>query len=121
LGRLLWSGSPVPNTGTPGEVGGRGAERVLRAPADGNVAWEVAIGDEVEEGQRLGIVEGASINAPFSGVVRGLISDRVGLTTGLKIGDVDPRRDPSAYNEISDKALAIGGGVVEAVLTWLNR
>ncbi len=121
LGRLLWSGAAAPNTGTPGVVGGRGAERVLRAPADGTVVWEVSIGDAVEDGQRLGIVDGASINAPFAGVVRGLISDRVGLTTGLKIGDVDPRRDPSAYNEISDKALAIGGGVVEAVLTWLNQ
>jgi xanthine dehydrogenase accessory factor len=120
LGRLLWSGSPVPNTGTPGEVGGRGAERVLRAPADGKVAWEVTIGDAVEEGQQLGIVDGASITAPFAGVVRGLISDRVGLTTGLKIGDVDPRSDQTTCNEISDKALAIGGGVVEAVLTWLN-
>jgi xanthine dehydrogenase accessory factor len=121
LGRLLWSGSAAPNTGTPGVVGGRGVERVLRAPADGTVVWGVSIGDAVEDGQRLGIVDGASINAPFAGVVRGLISDRVGLTTGLKIGDVDPRSDPSAYNEISDKALTIGGGVVEAVLTWLNR
>ncbi len=120
LGRLLWSGSPAPNTGTPGVVGGRGAERVLRAPADGKVAWAVAIGDAVEEGQRLGIVDLASITAPFAGVVRGLISDRVDLTAGLKIGDVDPRSDQTASNEISDKALAIGGGVVEAVLTWLN-
>jgi xanthine dehydrogenase accessory factor len=121
LGRLLWSGSAAPNTGTPGVVGGRGVERVLRAPADGTVVWEVSIGDAVEDGQRLGIVNGTSITAPFAGVVRGLISDRVGLTTGLKIGDVDPRRDPTAHNEISDKALTIGGGVVEAVLTWLNR
>jgi xanthine dehydrogenase accessory factor len=121
LGRLLWSGSAAPNTGTPGVVGGRGVERVLRAPADGTVVWEVSIGDAVEDGQRLGIVDGASINAPFAGVVRGLISDRVELVTGLKIGDVDPRRDPTACHEISDKALAVGGGAVEAVLTWLNR
>ena len=95
-----------------------GATMVL---ADGTVVWEVSIGDAVEDGQRLGIVNDTSITAPFAGVVRGLISDRVGLTTGLKIGDVDPRRDPTAHNEISDKALAIGGGVVEAVLTWLNQ
>lgn len=121
LGRVLWSGSAAANTGTPGVVGGRGAERVLRAPIDGTVAWEVAIGDLVDEGQRLGGVGDLSIDAPFTGVVRGLISERVSLTAGLKIGDVDPRFEPSACTEISDKALAIGGGVVEAVLTWLNR
>lgn len=121
LGRVLWAGSAAPDTGTPGAVGGRGAERVLRAPTDGTVTWEVDIGDVVEDGQRLGLVGGVSIEAPFAGVVRGLISDRVDLTAGLKIGDVDPRLDPVACNEISDKALAIGGGVVEAVLTWSNR
>lgn len=121
LGRLMWSGSAEPDTGTPGVVGGRGAERVLRAPTDGTVTWDASIGDVVEDGQRLGFVGGVSIDAPFTGVVRGLISERVELTAGLKIGDVDPRLDPTACNEISDKALAIGGGVVEAVLTWSNR
>ncbi len=121
LGRVLWSGSAEANTGTPGVVGGRGTERVLRAPIDGTVAWDVAIGDLVEGGQQLGHVGDVSIDAPFAGMVRGLISERVSLTAGLKIGDVDPRRERSACDEISDKALAIGGGVVEAVSTWLNR
>jgi len=121
LGRVIWSGSAAANTGTPGVVGGRGAERVLRAPIDGIVAWDVAIGDPVEAGQRLGRVGVASIDAPFAGVVRGLISDQVLLHAGMKIGDVDPRCEASACFEISDKALAVGGGVVEAVLTWLNR
>jgi len=121
LGRVMWSGSAAANTGVPGVVGGRGAERVLRAPVDGTVAWDVAIGDLVDEGQRLGRVNGISIDAPFAGRVRGLISSRVALTAGLKIGDVDPHCERSACDEISDKALAIGGGVVEAVLTWLNQ
>ena len=121
LGRVLWSGAAAADTGTPGVVGGRGVERVLRAPTDGAVAWDVAIGDLVEEGQRLGRVGDFPIDTPFAGVVRGLISERVSLTAGMKIGDVDPRCEPSACTEISDKALAIGGGVVEAVLTWLNR
>jgi xanthine dehydrogenase accessory factor len=121
LGRVLWSGPAAADTGTPGIVGGRGAERVLRAPADGTVEWNVAIGDLVEDGQQLGHVGDRSIDAPFTGVIRGLISERVTLTAGLKIGDVDPRCEPSACTQMSDKALAIGGGVVEAVLTWLNR
>ncbi len=121
LGRVLWSGAADPDTGSPGIVEGRGAERVLRAPATGRARWHVAIGDLVDRGTTLGDVGGVTVRAPFAGAVRGLISERVELTPGLKIGDLDPRGDPAACREISDKALAIGGGVVEAVHTWLRR
>ena len=81
----------------------------------------VAIGDLVEADQPLGEVGGQRLVAPFGGTVRGLIHESVPLVAGLKVGDIDPRCNPAACHEISDKALAIGGGVTEAVLTWLNR
>ncbi len=118
LGRVLWSGATAANTGIPGTIGGKSAERVLRAPIDGTATWNVSIGDLVEDGQLLGNVGDSPVRAPFAGTVRGLIADSVKLTSGLKIGDVDPRGDSTACYEISDKALSIGGGVVEAVLTW---
>lgn len=121
LGRVLWEGQAAPNTGVPGTVGGRGAERVLRAPAAGRPRWTVAIGDRVTAGQELGRVEGQPVLAPFDGVVRGLLAEIVEAWAGLKIGDIDPRTEGTACHEISDKALAIGGGVVEAVLTWMAR
>ncbi len=137
LGRVLWSGSAEPNTGTPGLVGGRDVDRVVRAPFSGVVRWNARIGDVVAEGDLLGTVaegdrdagaddrgdvDGASespakaaeIRALFDGVVRGLILDGAAVPAGAKIGDVDPRVD-TPCDEISDKALAIGGGVVEAV------
>lgn len=125
LGRLLWSGTTAPDTGVPGTIGARSAERVLRSPAAGTASWRVAIGDLVEPGQAIGEVAGQAVTAPFAGIVRGLIHEQVSLSAGLKIGDVDPRCDASACFEISDKALAIGGGVVEAVLSraehqWTN-
>jgi xanthine dehydrogenase accessory factor len=121
LGRALWSGSAEPDTGTPGIVGGRGVERVLRAQGDGEVRWVRAIGDIVEDHEVLGTVGDLPVLAPFGGVVRGLILQGSGVAAGTKIGDIDPRLDVSACHEISDKALAIGGGVVEAVLWWTNR
>lgn len=120
LGRVLWSGSAEPNTGTPGTVGGRGRERVLRAPADGPVIWKVSIGDRVSEGTVLGEVASLQLVAPFDGVVRGLIRPGTVVSEGLKIGDVDPRSDVNCH-EISDKALAVGGGVLEAVFTVPDR
>ena len=118
LGRVIWAGSAAADTGTPGPVGGRSAERVLRAPAAGTVAWEAAIGDRVAEGRRLATVAGAPVTAPFDGVLRGAIASGAEVRAGLKIGDVDPRPDPAACHRISDKALAVGGGVLEAVLAW---
>jgi xanthine dehydrogenase accessory factor len=120
LGRVIWWGEAIPNTGTPGIVAGKGAERVLRAPQHGTVRWQVAIGDRVLSRQVLGEVNGAAIEAPFEGVVRGLIAPGTAVSGGLKIGDVDPRADREACFTISDKALAIGGGALEAVLTFLN-
>lgn len=123
LGRVLWSGTAEADTGVPGTVAGRGAERVVRAPIDGTVIWTRQIGDIVDGGAPLGHIshdENADsvteIRSPFRGTVRGLIATGTTVGAGLKIADVDPREDPAACHEISDKALAIGGGVLEAVL-----
>jgi xanthine dehydrogenase accessory factor len=122
LGRVFWTGSAEPDTGVAAIVGGRGAQRVLRAPSNGSVGWSTAIGDQVLEGQTIGAMhDGTVVLAPFSGIIRGLIADSVAVTAGLKIGDIDPRCEPSACFEISDKALAIGGGVVEAALVGLRH
>jgi probable selenium-dependent hydroxylase accessory protein YqeC len=121
LGRVIWEGSALPNTGTPGIVQGKGAERVIRAPAAGSVRWQREIGDQVQPGDLLGEVAAVPILAPFAGVLRGLIAPGTAVRAGLKIGDLDPRADVSACFTISDKALAIGGGVLESVLTYLNR
>ncbi len=121
LGRVIWQGSAIPNTGTPGIVAGKGAERVLRAPAAGQVNWRLEIGDLVQAGDLIGDVASQTITAPFAGVLRGLIAPGSQVPAGLKIGDLDARADVSACFTISDKALAIGGGVLEAVLTHLNR
>jgi xanthine dehydrogenase accessory factor len=120
LGRVIWQGSALPNSGTPGIVAGKGAERVLRAPADGAAGWSVEIGDIVSAGQVLGEVDGAPVQAPFDGVVRGLIAPGTAVTKGLKIGDVDARADREACFTISDKALSIAGGVLEAIMVHLN-
>ena len=116
LGRVLWSGSAQPDTGKPAKIAGRSSDRVLRAPAAGQVNWRVAIGDVVADGQPLGDVGSVTVRAPFAGVVRGAIRNGMRVRAGLKIADIDPRGDPSACWQISDKALAVGGGVLEAVL-----
>lgn len=121
LGRVIWRGAVLPNTGTPGVVAGKGAERVVRAPVTGHVTWQVTIGTTVQAGQLLGQVAAASLMAPFDGVVRGLIAPGTVVSSGAKIGDIDARADAEACFTISDKALAVSGGVLEAVLIWLNR
>lgn len=117
LGRVLWEGSAHPNTGEPDAVGERRGERVLRAPVEGEIAAQAEIGDHLEEGQLVCEVGGQPVTAPFKGVLRGLLQPGVRVPAGLKIGDVDPRDDPRYATLISDKSLAVGGGVLEAILS----
>jgi xanthine dehydrogenase accessory factor len=119
LGRVLWSGPAEPNSGVPGQVGGRGAERVLRAPCDGIAAAVKHIGDKVTAGEVIARVDEAPVHAPFDGILRGLVHEGLSVKGGMKIGDVDPRAKREHCFTISDKALAIGGGSLEAVLGWI--
>jgi xanthine dehydrogenase accessory factor len=121
LGRVIWDGEAAPNTGVPGMIGGQSEFRVLRAETSGEVTWEVDFGEHVVREQALGMVGERTVRALTNGVVRGLIAPGSIVEAGMKIGDVDPRAEASACWEISDKALSVGGGVLEAVLTHLNR
>lgn len=121
LGRVYWLGSAEPDTGQPEPVGLRRGERVLRAPRDGLFQAHVPIGALVREGQLLAEVGGQPIHAAFEGLVRGLLPTGLQIQAGQKVGDLDPRNDPSLCRLVSDKALAVGGGVIEAILTWLAR
>ena len=116
LGRVIYEGSALPNTNIPGLIGGFAGERVLRAPADGIFRAAANIGDMVSEGDTVGYVAGQPMKCTISGVLRGLISDGTTVHKGMKSGDVDPRGEVSYCKTASDKALAIGGGVLEAIL-----
>ena len=116
LGRVLYTGSPVENTGVPGLIGGFAGERVLRAPADGIFVPCRRIGDRVQEGETVGEVNGVPMRCTVGGVLRGLLHEGTPVTKGMKSGDVDPRCEVSHCYRASDKALAIGGGVLEAIL-----
>ncbi|NLV59646.1 MAG: EF2563 family selenium-dependent molybdenum hydroxylase system protein [Clostridiales bacterium] len=114
LGRLILYGSAQPNTGIPGELGGKSAERVLHAPCDGVVRHVKAIGDVASKGEVLFYVGETPCLAPFTGLLRGLIAE-MPVKRGMKVADIDPRTDV-AWNTISDKARCIGGSVLEAYL-----
>jgi xanthine dehydrogenase accessory factor len=121
LGRAIYEGSAEPDTGEPGSVNDRTHSRVLRAPVDGYVQACAEIGDMIEAGQVIARVGGRDssieVTAAFAGVLRGLVHERARVTAGLKIGDLDPRARREHCFTISDKALAVGGGVVEAVFS----
>ena len=118
LGRVIWNGSAEPDTGVPGRVDGKTKhDRVLRAPVDGYVEALIDIGGIVEAGQVIARVDGQPVIAPFAGVLRGLVNSHLPVRAGMKIGDLDPRSRPEHCFTISDKSLAIGGGVLEAILS----
>jgi len=117
LGRVFWQGSAEADTGIPESVFSRRSERVLRAPGDGVLVAHAQIGDHLEQGQIVAEVGGVAILAPFKGVLRGLVHPGVAVKKNFKVGDLDPRDNPAYCTQVSDKALAVGGGVLEAILS----
>ncbi len=117
LGRVLWQGMAEPDTHVPGEIGGAAEKRVLYAPCDGFLKPHFQIGERVTAGDVVGSVDGQVIVAQVSGLLRGLIHPSVPVCRGVKIGDIDPRAVTKYCFTISDKSLAVAGGVVEAILS----
>lgn len=116
LGRLLTNGSAIPNDGVPGMEMGFSVKRLLRAPREGYLTPLREIGDHVEMGEVVGMVGEEEVKAQITGVVRGMIHPSVRVTAGLKIGDIDPRDVREHCFSITDKALSIAGGVLEAIM-----
>jgi xanthine dehydrogenase accessory factor len=114
LGRVIWEGAAEPNTGVPGEVAGFGVERVLRSPAVGVFHGKREIGKYVTVSEIIGFVGDLPVRAGLTGILRGLIRSGLYVESGVKLGDVDPEATPQDCFLVSDKALAVGGGVLEA-------
>ena len=98
---------------------GHGKERVLRAPAEGILEQTLPIGTLVEAGDICGMVNGVPMRTEISGIIRGMLQEGISVFPGMKAGDVDPRGAEVEYRNVSDKARAIGGGVLEALFHFL--
>lgn len=118
LGRVIRTGEPIPNTNIPGLIGGFTGERVLRAPDDGIFHQLADIGARVQAGDVVGEVNGKPMACTIAGVIRGMLADGTPVYKGMKSGDVDPRGEFSYCYTASDKAIAIGGGVLQAILEY---
>jgi xanthine dehydrogenase accessory factor len=118
LGRVIWNGGAEPDNGIPDGIGGFQSERVLRAPISGSFKARTTIGAVLEKGQIIAEIGDTTLFSPFDGLLRGLIQDGFQVSQGMKVGDIDPRQDARLVQLVSDKALSVGGGVLECILTW---
>jgi xanthine dehydrogenase accessory factor len=117
LGRLIYEGVALANTGNPGNIGGYSVERVIHSPAEGVLKAVKNIGDRVSKGETIAVVGETQVKTQLPGVVRGILRDGIIVKKGIKMADVDPRYDQAknCYT-ISDKARCIGGAVVEGIM-----
>ncbi len=120
LGRVIYEGSTAENTGSPGKVNGYTDERVIHAPEAGIFQSNRKIGQKVNAGDVIGKVNDKLLKTEIDGVIRGLLKPGIKVKAGTKLADVDPRSEKDYCYYISDKALAIAGGVLEAILFWYN-
>lgn len=116
LGRVYYKGQALPNTGIPGDIGGQNYGRLVKAPSVGVFSVRKSIGDLIVPGDILGYVGNSAVSATISGCLRGLINDGTVVHAGMKIGDIDPRGVREHCWSVSEKARAVAGGVLEAIL-----
>ena len=121
LGRVISEGEPEINTGIPGVIAGYGAERVFRAPKEGRLKALKKIGDYIEAGEVVATVDGSPVKAQIKGIIRGMLRDGTNVWKGMKAGEIDARRVKESCYTVSDKTMAIGGGVLEGILSHFNR
>jgi xanthine dehydrogenase accessory factor len=121
LGKMILNGAAEPDTGIPGEIGGYTMERLLRTMKKGIFHPQKSIGDRINKGSVVAVVDDFPVVAKISGIVRGLLREGVEVKKGMKVGDVDPRGKRQSCFTISDKAGAVGGGVLEAILYRFNK
>ncbi len=117
LGRVILEGSPESDTRKPGKIAGHEFERVIRAPIDGFIHSGLELGTFINEGDIVASIDNTPVKAPINGLLRGLMHDGICVSQGLKIGDIDPRTDEKLLSFVSEKSMAIAGGVMEAILT----
>jgi xanthine dehydrogenase accessory factor len=123
LGRILYEGTAMENTGVPGMVAGYGRERVIHAPASGRLELISGIGEIVEKGKIIAVIDTGKarvkVPASLSGVLRGILPENFEVTEGMKMADIDPRVDQvENCSKISDKARCIGGSVLQLVVAY---
>jgi len=121
LGRVIYEGTALPNTGVPCRVGGFQAERVLRAPRAGVFRTEKEIGEEVERGEIVGYVDDSPVRAGVGGVLWGLLHPGIRVDAGTKLGDIDPLGDPAVVTRIAGKGSAVAAGTLAAVRALAAR
>ena len=126
LGRIIYEGKALENTGIPGNIGGYTKERVIKSPAEGIMKNKTSIASVVKAGECIAMIECENgeepVLASIDGILRGLIRDGYPVTKGFKIADIDPRKEElkNCYT-ISDKARCIAGGVLEAIMHFKGR
>lgn len=116
LGRIIEEGQAQSNTGIPGKIAGYGKKRVLHSPIEGKFSSEREIGEQISSGEIFGCVGETVITAEVDGIIRGLLKSDIDIKQGIKLGDIDPRGIEEYCYTISDKARAIGGAVITAIL-----
>jgi xanthine dehydrogenase accessory factor len=117
MGRVYWEGSAEADTAIPEKIVKHDIDRALRAPNSGRFEGRIPLGSIVRKGEVIAAVDDIPLKAPFDGALRGLLHSGLEVDVGMKVGDLDPRSEPSYCYQISDKSLAIGGGVIEAILS----
>lgn len=118
MGRCIWQGRALPDTGIPCEHGRR-EQRVAHAPCGGIFTSPLPLGGPVRQGQEIGQVDGTPVTAPLSGRLRGLLRSGLPVRAGARLCDIEPL-EHVPLDRVAQRARCLGRGVLRAIAARAN-
>lgn len=116
-GKTLTNGSTLAADGVSRKLGGMGSERFVYTASAGLWRTALDVGARVYKGFPLGLLGETTIEAPFDGVLRGIVRDGSNVPRGVKLVEIDPRGRKAQWTGIDDKGSAIAQATCLAVRT----
>ncbi len=120
LGKLIFEGKTNEKVENASEINISSTPSVIRAEEAGVFTTGKNIGDMVVADEVIGYLGDLPLKAPVNGVLRGVLRNEVKVLGGTELAEIDPENNKLACYSFSDKARAISGGVLEAIMFSYN-
>jgi xanthine dehydrogenase accessory factor len=118
LGRVLVEGCAEEEQSHASGSGG--SEGMILAEDAGVFSTQKNIGDAVLAGDEIGRLNDLPVNAPLSGILRGIVRDQMKVLSHMRLAEIDPKSDKSVCFNIQNNMRTVAGGVLEAIMLSLN-
>jgi hypothetical protein len=114
-GQIVQLGETDPPDGLSQHLGEHGGERFVRSEFAGRWQTAIEIGTRVFRDFIVGHLGNMPVQAPFDGILRGIVRDGAEVPSGVKLLEIDARGRKANWTGIDERGRLIANAVGEAI------